>query len=52
MFTDVRDTKRFMTIAESERALFKADLEADVKYRQLIREAESLLVSMKNSMQR
>lgn len=51
VFTDVRDTKRFMTIAESERALFKADLEADVKYRQLIREAESLLVSMKNSMQ-
>ncbi|XP_050322290.1 uncharacterized protein LOC126754405 isoform X2 [Bactrocera neohumeralis] len=51
VFTDVRDTKRFMTIAESERALLKADLEADVKYRQLIQEAESLLVSMKNSMQ-
>ncbi|XP_028899123.1 uncharacterized protein LOC105216900 isoform X2 [Zeugodacus cucurbitae] len=51
VFTEVRDTKRFMTIAESERALLKADLEADVKYRQLIQEAESLLVSMKNSMQ-
>ncbi|XP_012154795.1 uncharacterized protein LOC101458371 [Ceratitis capitata] len=51
VFTDVRDTKRFMTIAESERALLKADLEADVKYRQLIQEAESILVSMKNSMQ-
>ncbi|XP_053965614.1 uncharacterized protein LOC128867976 isoform X2 [Anastrepha ludens] len=48
---DVCDTKRFMTIAESERALLRADLEADVKYRQLIQEAESLLVSMKNSMQ-
>ncbi|XP_017484447.1 PREDICTED: uncharacterized protein LOC108373109 isoform X1 [Rhagoletis zephyria] len=51
VFMDVRDTKRFMTIAESERALLKADLEADVKYRQLIQEAESILVSMKNSMQ-
>ncbi|XP_067631187.1 uncharacterized protein [Eurosta solidaginis] len=51
VFTDMRDTKRFMTIAESEQALLQADLEADVKYRQLIQEAESLLVSMKNSMQ-
>ncbi|EDW02531.1 uncharacterized protein LOC6559219 isoform X2 [Drosophila grimshawi] len=41
----------FMTIAESEKALLKADLEADMKYKQLIMEAESLLESMKNSLQ-
>lgn len=41
-----------MTIAESEKALLKADLEADMKYKQLIMEAESLLESMKNSLQR
>ncbi|XP_037952082.1 serine-rich adhesin for platelets [Teleopsis dalmanni] len=50
VFTDVRES-RFMTIAESEKALLKADLEADVKYRQLILEAESLLVSIKSSVQ-
>ncbi|XP_017045156.1 uncharacterized protein LOC108090810 isoform X2 [Drosophila ficusphila] len=43
--------KNSMTIAESEKALFKADLEADIKYKQLIMEAESLLESMKNSLQ-
>lgn len=41
-----------MTVAESEKALLKADFEADVKYRQLILEAESILVSMRNSLQR
>ncbi|XP_060657267.1 uncharacterized protein LOC132792060 [Drosophila nasuta] len=41
----------FMTIAESEKALMKADLEADMKYKQLIMEAESLLESLKNSLQ-
>lgn len=41
-----------MTIAESEKALLKADLEADMKYKQLIMEAESLLESLKNSLQR
>ncbi|KAH8415962.1 hypothetical protein KR222_005382 [Zaprionus bogoriensis] len=42
---------QFMTIAESEKALLKADLEADMKYKQLIMEAESLLESLKNSLQ-
>jgi len=41
-----------LTIAESEKALMKADLEADMKYKQLIMEAESLLESLKNSLQR
>jgi len=44
--------KNTLTIAESEKALLKADLEADMKYKQLIMEAESLLESMKNSLQR
>ncbi|KAH8401904.1 hypothetical protein KR009_008625 [Drosophila setifemur] len=43
--------KNSLTIAESEKALLKADLEADIKYKQLIMEAESLLESMKNSLQ-
>ncbi|XP_017010389.2 platelet binding protein GspB isoform X1 [Drosophila takahashii] len=43
--------KSTITIAESEKALLKADLEADMKYKQLIMEAESLLESMKNSLQ-
>ncbi|XP_017018984.1 uncharacterized protein [Drosophila kikkawai] len=43
--------KNSLTIAESEKALLKADLEADMKYKQLIMEAESLLESMKNSLQ-
>lgn len=38
-----------LTVAESEKALIKADLEADVKYKQLIHEAETILVSMKTS---
>lgn len=40
---------RMLAISESEKALIKADLEADVKYRQLINEAESILVSMKSN---
>lgn len=40
---------RMLAISESEKALIKADLEADVKYRQLICEAESILVSMKSN---
>lgn len=40
---------RFVAIAESEKALLKADLEADVKYKQLIHEAETILVSMKTT---
>lgn len=40
---------RMLAISESEKALIKADLEADVKYRQLIHEAESILVSMKTN---
>ncbi|XP_017120227.1 LOW QUALITY PROTEIN: uncharacterized protein LOC108141389 [Drosophila elegans] len=43
--------KNTLTVAESEKALFKADLEADRKYKQLIMEAESLLESLKNSLQ-
>lgn len=41
---------RMLAISESEKALIKADLEADVKYRQLIHEAESILVSMKSNL--
>ncbi|XP_037887393.1 uncharacterized protein LOC119636216 isoform X2 [Glossina fuscipes] len=48
--TDARE-KRFMTVGESEKALLRADFEADVKYRQLIMEAELILVSMRNSAQ-
>lgn len=40
---------RMIAISESEKQLIKADLEADVKYRQLINEAESILVSMKSN---
>ena len=40
---------RMLAISESEKALIKADLDADVKYRQLINEAESILVSMKTN---
>ena len=40
---------RMLAISESEKALIKADLEADIKYRQLINEAESILVSMKSN---
>lgn len=41
---------RMLAISESEKALIKADLEADVKYRQLICEAESILVTMKSNL--
>lgn len=37
-----------LAMAESEKALIRADLEADVKYKQLIHEAETILVSMKS----
>ncbi|XP_055379416.1 putative uncharacterized protein DDB_G0282133 isoform X2 [Condylostylus longicornis] len=39
--------EKYIAIAESEKMLLKADLEADIKYKQLIHEAESILVSMK-----
>uniref|UniRef100_A0A1B0D2E4 Uncharacterized protein n=1 Tax=Phlebotomus papatasi TaxID=29031 RepID=A0A1B0D2E4_PHLPP len=49
-FTEIHSVRsRFLTIAESEKALIKADLEADVKYKQLIHEAETILVSMKTN---
>ncbi|GAB0095515.1 hypothetical protein DMENIID0001_109070 [Sergentomyia squamirostris] len=49
-FTEIHSVRsRFLTIAESEKALIKADLEADVKYKQLIHEAETILVSMKGN---
>lgn len=41
---------RMLSISNSEKALIKADLEADVKYRQLINEAESILISMKSNL--
>lgn len=41
---------RMLAISNSEKALIKADLEADVKYRQLIHEAESILISMKSNL--
>ncbi|XP_037805429.1 uncharacterized protein LOC119599636 isoform X2 [Lucilia sericata] len=50
VFTSVHEN-RCMTVAESEKAILKADFEADVKYRQLIMEAESILLSMRNSLQ-
>lgn len=40
---------RMLAISESEKALIKADLEADVKYKQLIHEAETILISMKTN---
>ncbi|XP_055839768.1 uncharacterized protein LOC129907515 [Episyrphus balteatus] len=49
-FTEVHSIRsKFIAIGESEKALLRADLEADVKYRQLIHEAETILVSMKTS---
>uniref|UniRef100_A0A1B0CY23 Uncharacterized protein n=1 Tax=Lutzomyia longipalpis TaxID=7200 RepID=A0A1B0CY23_LUTLO len=49
-FTEIHSVRsRFLAIAESEKALIKADLEADVKYKQLIHEAETILVSMKSN---
>ncbi|KAJ6643991.1 hypothetical protein Bhyg_08956 [Pseudolycoriella hygida] len=49
-FTEIHSIRsRFLAIAESEKALIKADLEADVKYKQLIHEAETILVSMKTT---
>ncbi|XP_055916591.1 uncharacterized protein LOC129949266 isoform X1 [Eupeodes corollae] len=49
-FTEVHAIRsKFIAIGDSEKALLRADLEADVKYRQLIHEAETILVSMKTS---
>lgn len=49
-FTEIHSIRsRFLAIAESEKALLKADIEADVKYKQLIHEAETILVSMKTT---
>ncbi|XP_058123641.1 uncharacterized protein LOC131281332 [Anopheles ziemanni] len=49
-FTEVHTLhSRILAISESEKALLKADLEADVKYKQLIHEAESILFSMKSN---
>uniref|UniRef100_A0A182J060 Uncharacterized protein n=1 Tax=Anopheles atroparvus TaxID=41427 RepID=A0A182J060_ANOAO len=49
-FTEVYSLhSRILAISESEKALLKADLEADVKYKQLIHEAESILFSMKSN---
>lgn len=49
-FTEIHSVRsRYLAIAESEKALMKADLEADVKYKQLIHEAETILVSMKTT---
>ncbi|XP_058065847.1 uncharacterized protein LOC131215475 [Anopheles bellator] len=49
-FTEVHSLhSRILAISESEKALLKADLEADVKYKQLIHEAESILFSMKSN---
>lgn len=41
---------RMLGISDSEKALIKADFEADIKYRQLIHEAESILISMKSNL--
>lgn len=49
-FTEIHSIRsRFLAIAESEKALLEADVEADVKYKQLILEAETILVSMKTA---
>ncbi|XP_055528642.1 uncharacterized protein LOC129720839 isoform X2 [Wyeomyia smithii] len=49
-FTEVHSLhSRILAISESEKALLKADLEADVKYKQLIHEAETILFSMKTN---
>ncbi|XP_035786630.1 uncharacterized protein LOC118463836 isoform X2 [Anopheles albimanus] len=49
-FTEVNTLhSRILAISESEKALLRADLEADVKYKQLIHEAESILFSMKSN---
>ncbi|XP_050089966.1 uncharacterized protein LOC126574067 isoform X2 [Anopheles aquasalis] len=49
-FTEVNTLHgRILAISESEKALLRADLEADVKYKQLIHEAESILFSMKSN---
>ncbi|XP_058833760.1 uncharacterized protein DDB_G0283357 [Topomyia yanbarensis] len=49
-FTEVHSLhSRILAISESEKALLKADLEADVKYKQLIHEAETILYSMKTN---
>lgn len=47
--TEVSFKNKFLAMAESEKALLQADLEADCKYKQLIHEAETILVSLKNN---
>lgn len=46
------DAKYPSIMSDSEKALLRADFEADLKYRQLIMEAESILITMRNSVQR
>lgn len=49
-FTEIHAIRsRMLAISDSEKALIKADLEADVKYKQLIQEAETILISMKSN---
>lgn len=49
-FTEVYSIhSRMMALSDSEKALLKADMEADFKYKQLIHEAETILVSMKTN---
>lgn len=49
-FTEVYSIHtRMLALSDSEKALLKADLEADFKYKQLIHEAETILVSMKTT---
>ncbi|XP_063697864.1 probable serine/threonine-protein kinase DDB_G0282963 [Culicoides brevitarsis] len=49
-FTEVYSIhNRMLALSDSEKALLKADLEADFKYKQLIHEAETILVSMKTN---
>uniref|UniRef100_A0A336MZJ1 CSON009102 protein n=1 Tax=Culicoides sonorensis TaxID=179676 RepID=A0A336MZJ1_CULSO len=49
-FTEVYSIhSRMLALSDSEKALLKADLEADFKYKQLIHEAETILVSMKTN---
>ncbi len=49
-FTEIHAIRsRMLAISDSEKALIKADLEADVKYKQLIQEAETILISMKTN---
>lgn len=49
-FADIHSLNNpLVAIAVSEKALFEADIEADVKYKQLIHDAEAILMSMRSS---